>query len=75
MIKPTAAQAHAWMSQWRSAGPALARIRAAELADVDLWRVADELEEALWISVRAEPASQASGLVEQQRIFAKALRR
>ena len=75
MIKPTAAQAQAWMSQWRSAGPALARLRAVELADVDLWRVADELEEALWVAVRAEPASRTSGLIEQQRLFAKALGR
>jgi len=63
------------MLQWRSAGPALARIRAAELAEVDLWRVADEMEAAFWVSVRAAAASQASGLVEQQRLFAKALRR
>ena len=50
MIKPTDAQAHEWMSQWRAAGPALAR-------------------------VRAEPDSHASGLVEQQRLFAAARRR
>lgn len=75
MIKPTEAEALAWMSQWRAAGPALARVRAAELADVDLTRVADELEEALWARVRAEPASRSSGLVEQQRLFARSPRR
>lgn len=72
MIKPTDAQAHAWMLQWRAAGPALARVRADELATVDLWRVADELEEAFWARVRTEPAVQTSGLVAQQRIFARA---
>ena len=75
MTKPTDAQAHAWMAQWRAAGPALARVRAAELEGVDLWRVGEELEEALWIRVRTEPASEASGLVEQQRIFTRAPRR
>ncbi len=53
----------------------MARLRAVELAEVDLWRVADELEEALWVAVRAEPASRTSGLIEQQRLFAKALGR
>ena len=75
MIRPTDAQAQAWVSQWRTAGPALARVRAAELEVVDLWRVAEELEEALWARVRAAPESQASGLVEQQRLFARARRR
>ena len=63
------------MSQWRTAGPALARVRAAELAEVDLWQVGEELEEALWVRVRTEPDSQAPGLVEQQRLFARAARR
>lgn len=75
MIQPTAAQAQAWIAQWRAAGPALARVRAAELEQLDLWRVADELEEALEVSVRAEPASATSGLIEQQRLFATARRR
>ena len=74
MIKPTAAQAQAWMSQWRTAGPALARVRAAELESVDLWRVAEELDEALWARVRVEAESSSSGLVEQQRLFARARR-
>ncbi len=63
------------MLQWRAAGPALARVRAAELESVDLWRVGDELEEALWARVRAEPAATSTGLVEQQRLFARASRR
>jgi hypothetical protein len=75
MIKPTDAQAHAWMLQWRAAGPALARVRAEELAVVDLWQVADELEEALWARVRAEPLDPSSGLVAQQGLFARARRR
>jgi len=72
MTRPTDAQAQTWMSQWRTAGVALARIRAAELEEVGLWRVADELDEALWARVRAEPVSLTSGLVEQQRLFARA---
>lgn len=71
MIPPTSAEAHAWAAQWQAAGPALARVRAAELQAVDLWRVADELEEALWARLRADPDSRAPGLVEQQRLFAR----
>ncbi len=63
------------MGQWRSAAAALARVRAAELYAVDLLAVADELDEALWARRRAEPPSRTSGLVEQQRVFARAVRR
>ena len=72
---PTEAQARAWAAQWRAAGLALARVRAAELNAIDLVRVADELEEALLVRVRAEAPSVTSGLVEQQRIFARARQR
>lgn len=71
MTQPTKAQAQRWAAQWRAAGPALARVRAAELQSVDLWRVAEELEEAFWARVRSEPESDTSGLVEQQRVFAR----
>ncbi|MBX9928725.1 MAG: hypothetical protein K2X99_07390 [Gemmatimonadaceae bacterium] len=74
MIKPTASQARAWMAQWRAAGPALAQVRASELEAVDLWRVADELEEALWARLRDEGPRSTSGLVVQQRLFARARR-
>lgn len=72
MTQPTNAQARMWAAQWRAAGPALARVRAAELQDVDLWRVADELEEAFWVRVHSEAESLAPGLIEQQRLFARA---
>ena len=75
MTVPTEAQARAWAAQWREAGPALARVRAAELHAVDLARVAEELEEALWVRVRTEARSVTSGLVEQQRLFARARQR
>ncbi|MCC7001782.1 MAG: hypothetical protein IT357_06475 [Gemmatimonadaceae bacterium] len=72
MSVPTDAQAQAWMVQWRAAAPVLARQRAAELEQVNLWQVAEELEDAFWISARAAAAARASGLVEQQRLFARA---
>lgn len=71
MTVPTEAQARAWAALWRAAGPALARVRAAELNAIDLVRVADELEEALLVRVGAEAPSVTSGLVEQQRLFAR----
>lgn len=75
MSTPTNVQVHAWMRQWHAAGPALARVRAAGLEHVDLWRVADELEQAFWAGLRDESARSSSGLVEQQRFFVRAVRR
>ena len=68
MTSPTSAQQQAWMAQWRSAAVELARVGQSELMQVDLWRVAADLEDACVSSARAvalTPAS--SGLVEQQR--------
>lgn len=63
------------MAQWRSAAPALARVRAAELRVVDLANVAEQLEEALLARIRTEQPSLTSGLIEQQAVFARATRR
>ncbi|MBX3175260.1 MAG: hypothetical protein KF709_12665 [Gemmatimonadaceae bacterium] len=71
---PTTEQAQSWMRQWRAAAPALARVRAAELATVDVVVVAEELEGALDARMRMEPPPPSSGLVEQQRVFARARR-
>lgn len=56
------------MAQWRSAAVELARVGQSELMQVDLWRVAADLEDACVssaLAVASTPAS--SGLVEQQR--------
>ena len=69
MIPPTRSQQLAWMAQWRSAAVALARARAEELRNIDLARVANDLEDASIVAARARAAATASGLVTQQRIF------
>ncbi|MDQ8164713.1 MAG: hypothetical protein P3A28_03015 [Gemmatimonadota bacterium] len=66
MILPTAAQRLTWIAQWRSAAVALERIRVDELREVDLARVATDLEDACLASAAASEASRHSGLVEQQ---------
>ena len=63
-----------WMSQWRSAAVALARVRAEVLAAVDLARVANDLDDASIDAARARNVSTSSGLVIQQRIFGRAAR-
>lgn len=69
MLAMTAAQRHAWMAQWRAAGPALERVRVDEMRRADLAVVADELEEALQTAAPVRAVSPASGLVEQQCLF------
>lgn len=57
------------MAQWNAAAVALARVRQSELADVDLARVAADLEDACLASVRAQGPAPTSGLIAQQRLF------
>ena len=72
-MSPTAQQARAWVRQWETAGPALARLRAAEIRRTPMAVVALQLETA-WLAARLVPRAPSSGLVEQQRLFALARR-
>ena len=71
MSAPTEAQRQAWMAQWRSAAIALERVRLDELRDVDLARVANDLEDVCVAAAAARARSVTSGLIEQQRIFSR----
>ncbi|MBI4676325.1 MAG: hypothetical protein HY748_01955 [Elusimicrobia bacterium] len=51
-----------WAARWAKAGPELERIRADELGRVD---------DAFLSALRHSPARRSSGLVEQQRWFAR----
>jgi hypothetical protein len=68
---PPTAELRRWVETWRTAGDALARVKGDELARLDtapaLRQLADAFEHALR---RAQP-TYTSGLVEQQRIFAR----
>lgn len=60
------------VAQWRRAGPALARVHRDELrrlTDADALAAAEELLE---LARLLPPPSGVSGLVEQQRLFARA---
>jgi len=72
IIRPTPAQQSAWLAQWRSAATALLRVRLDELSQVDLARVADDLEGASIVAARQRAQSQSSGLVAQQAILHRA---
>ncbi len=66
---PTNAQKRRWIEQWRSAGVALARVRAEELQRVDLLEVSVQLEDASRMAIARHPPLPSSGLIEQQRIL------
>lgn len=74
MTTPTRTQQLSWMSQWRSAAVALARVKAEELAAVDLPRIASDLDDACIEAARPRSLATSSGLVIQQRIFRLAAR-
>ena len=69
------ADAARWMAAWRSAGPALERVRREELRHLDGARALALLTGPA--DYRSEPrqARPTSGLVEQQRWFMKARHR
>jgi hypothetical protein len=73
MTVPTRVQQLAWMSQWRSAAVALARVRAEELVKVDLARIASDLEDASLSAARVRGQRTTSGLITQQRIFLRSV--
>lgn len=60
------------MAQWRAAGPALASVRAEELALLDESRSGVIAASFFIVPGEERPASETSGLVEQQAIFLRA---
>jgi hypothetical protein len=60
------------VAQWRQAGPALAQVHRDELrqlTDAEALAAAEELLDLMWL---LPPSTGESGLVEQQRLFARA---
>jgi hypothetical protein len=63
----------ALIAQWRRAGPSLEQVRREELrrlTDADALAAAEELLDL--VRLLPSPAAEGSGLVEQQRVFARA---
>ncbi|MEI8369400.1 MAG: hypothetical protein WCJ31_13270 [Planctomycetia bacterium] len=68
----TAEAAIAWMRGWKTAGPALERVRCRELRHLDGRRTLGLLVGSADYHAEPPKARQTSGLVEQQRWFMKA---
>ena len=60
-----------WAARWLKAGPALERVQARELAAVDVPKAILLLEDAFLSALRHSPPRLSSGLVQQQRWFAR----
>jgi hypothetical protein len=59
-----------WVERWKAAGPRLEAIRMAEIERTELAQFIGTMDDA-FESARSVPAAQTSGLVIQQRLFAR----
>ena len=60
-----------WVDTWRGAGEALSRVKRSELERLETPRALEQLADAFEMALRTAPPAAISGLVEQQRIFAR----
>lgn len=61
-----------WIETWRRARPELERIRREEIRNADTQRAMEIFEDAFESARRTHPPRSQSGLVELQRLFARA---
>lgn len=62
---------HQWIENWRAAGPVLESLRAEEIRNSDTAAAIEQLSDAFESARREWSAPATSGLVEQQRLFAR----
>ncbi len=62
---------HRWIGNWRAAGPVLESLRAEEIRNSDTAAAIEQLSDAFESARREWSAPATSGLVEQQRLFAR----
>jgi hypothetical protein len=60
-----------WLAGWQTAGPILERLRAEAIRNSDTAVAIEQLSDAFESALRHYPPVATSGLVEQQRIFAR----
>ena len=60
-----------WLAGWRTAGLMLERLRADAIRNSDTAAAIEQLSDAFESALRHYPPADTSGLVEQQRIFAR----
>ena len=63
--------ADAWVRTWKAAGPRLEAIRRDEIRRTDSVREIAVFGDAFALALRVNPPTPTSGLVEQQRCFAR----
>jgi hypothetical protein len=62
---------HRWIENWRATGPVLESLRAEEIRNSDTAAAIEQLSDAFESARREWAAPATSGLVEQQRLFAR----
>ncbi|HNS22849.1 MAG TPA: hypothetical protein PKH24_20285 [Sedimentisphaerales bacterium] len=62
---------HRWIENWRATGPVLESLRAEEIRNSDTAAAIEQLSDAFESARREWSAPATSGLVEQQRLFAR----
>jgi len=73
MVKEENDYLHRWVAGWQSAGPVLERLRAEAIRRSDTSAAIGLLSDAFESALRHCPPAATSGLVEQQRVFARFL--
>ena len=63
-----------WMAAWRRAGPEMERIRRSEIRRADTQKAIQVLDDAFQSALLHQGGDACSGLVEQQRHFARTRR-
>ncbi len=67
-------EAREYVERWKKAGPALEKVRREELRNLSLMDCQNQIRSLLEIGSQNRQNRNTSGLVEQQRLFQKALR-
>jgi len=71
MDRPQEQLIRRWVETWKEAGPALERLRTEEIRNSDTAAAIEQLSDAFESARRQWKPPATSGLVEQQRLFAK----
>jgi hypothetical protein len=69
--RAASAELRQWAQTWRAAGEALARVKRAELMQLDTREAVSQLADAFNDAVHTARRTYTSGVVEQQRWFAR----
>ena len=71
MDKPEKEDIRRWLAGWQTAGPVLERLRAEAIRNSNTTAAIEQLSDAFESALHLYPPAATSGLVEQQRIFAR----